>query len=484
MALTEDLTFAGLVKNALITDYFNLSVRLSNHLINRHIHTIYELSQIKDAEEFYANRSWRGKTLFNQAKIILNCMELDFAMTDKAWEEWTQNHKDNFFNEFITNAADCFNKKNQQKCENFDEDETDGDFAEAETEVIPQADVFFKFYIEHKILSGVDWRYTEEQDLRNLTINIPKEIDEINKIFTSGMYLRRYVRNVIIPEGVKKIGYGVFSGCISLESVNIPETVLSIGAEAFSGCSRLKKIELPKGITKISYGMFANCPKLEELILPDSVSLIEENAFYGCENLSKINIPKNLEKIEAKAFYGCKIYEMEVPSSVNYVGQEAFACSSLKKIAFLSSNLEICSRAFFDCCELRDVKFPSCCNIACDSFEGCGNLEANNNYYLSQVAYAENLAVENPFKALQLLYDYCQHGYIKAAKSVCKILINNDKVANPKWPLYEQKFLDYAAELCKNGDEEVFNDVMNLLSVNPKTKDKELAEKFKEKLNG
>ena len=53
------------------------------------------------------------------------------------------------------------------------------------------------------------------------------------------------IKNVILPEGLKKIGMKTFVYS-DTEEVYIPSTVESIGAESFYGCNNLKKVHLCK----------------------------------------------------------------------------------------------------------------------------------------------------------------------------------------------------------------------------------------------
>ena len=54
--------------------------------------------------------------------------------------------------------------------------------------------------------------------------------------------------DVVIPEGVTKIGDSAFYACQSIESIVVPKGVTRIGEYAFFGCQNLSKVELPSGI--------------------------------------------------------------------------------------------------------------------------------------------------------------------------------------------------------------------------------------------
>ena len=51
---------------------------------------------------------------------------------------------------------------------------------------------------------------------------------------------------------------------------------------------------------------------------------LEEETFRGCDSLDKIKLPPSLEKIGRMALYDCRFREIEVPSSVTYIGSGAF----------------------------------------------------------------------------------------------------------------------------------------------------------------
>ena len=49
--------------------------------------------------------------------------------------------------------------------------------------------------------------------------------------------------NLVIPDGVTEIGYGVFTRCKSLASVEFGEGLTEIGNQAFLGCKSLTEIK-------------------------------------------------------------------------------------------------------------------------------------------------------------------------------------------------------------------------------------------------
>lgn len=47
---------------------------------------------------------------------------------------------------------------------------------------------------------------------------------------------------------VKRIGYGAFAECKSIETLVIPDTIVAIGDYAFSQCSQLSEITIPDSL--------------------------------------------------------------------------------------------------------------------------------------------------------------------------------------------------------------------------------------------
>ena len=72
---------------------------------------------------------------------------------------------------------------------------------------------------------------------------------------------------VVIPNGVKEIGYGAFEANFDLKEITIPKSVKKISKYAFMACSSLNKVNWGEGIEEIDYHAFRNCTKLKNIII-------------------------------------------------------------------------------------------------------------------------------------------------------------------------------------------------------------------------
>ena len=102
--------------------------------------------------------------------------------------------------------------------------------------------------------------------------------------------------NVVIPEGVTKIGKSAFHKLEEespIKSIVIPSTVTEIGDCAFARCHNLESIVIPAGVTKIEAHAFFYCSKLTDFAFAGTVAqwnAIEKGYEWNC--LSKIETVK------------------------------------------------------------------------------------------------------------------------------------------------------------------------------------------------
>ncbi len=218
-----------------------------------------------------------------------------------------------------------------------------------------------------------------------------------NPLYYANLYLNgEAVENLVIPDGVTKIGDYAFYGYKNLKSVCLPDSVISIGKEAFLLCSNITDITLANGITAIGESAFFGCG-IKNISVPSSVANIGDWAFANCQALSnfgvdianvdfcsvdgnlfskdktklicyapnksesKYIIPNGITQIEDFAFQtALSLKEITIPDSVTNIGKLAFAgCSSLTSLIIPDSVTNIGDYAFRNCPALEYISFGS-----------------------------------------------------------------------------------------------------------------------------
>lgn len=159
-------------------------------------------------------------------------------------------------------------------------------------------------------------------------------------------------------EKLKTIKPGVFSGCLSLESIVIPLSIEYIEDFAFRGCDELKTITFSNesNLKGIGYCAFKKCSKLVNI------------DFRNCSNL---------QEIEEGAFENCVALNNLVFNSSMTIGENAFkGCTGLQNFEFkggVDKSL-FKSGCFSDCAQLKNVKINAKCELASGVFKNCVDL--------------------------------------------------------------------------------------------------------------
>ena len=99
------------------------------------------------------------------------------------------------------------------------------------------------------------------------------------------------LQSIILPEGLKSIGYSAFQGCKHLLRFNLPEGLISIAHSAFKDCEQLQRITIPEGVTSIEFCTFEDCNELQCVSLPQSLKSIDRSAFLGCKKVQYVFLP-------------------------------------------------------------------------------------------------------------------------------------------------------------------------------------------------
>lgn len=177
------------------------------------------------------------------------------------------------------------------------------------------------------------------------SVSIPSSVISIENRAFSGC---SKLNNVILEEGLERIGKYGFTNCMSLTNISIPNTVISLGESAFEGCISLTSVSLSSGLTRIDNGIFKGCEKLAAISIPTSVTYIGDSSFSGCKSLTSVNLPDEIGGIGSRAFNGCSgLSSIVIPNSVTMIGSYAFASCGLSNITLGNSIETIGDRAFF-----------------------------------------------------------------------------------------------------------------------------------------
>lgn len=138
------------------------------------------------------------------------------------------------------------------------------------------------------------------------------------------------IKSVYLPKNLETIENQAFyqdAGLgAKLEYVYMPNTVKIIEKGAFYHCENLKTVEMSTGIENIGMFAFESCFELKNITLPEGLKYLQKCAFEMCYNLP-INIPSTVEYIGDFAFNHCKFATNEViklPAGIKQIGGQSY----------------------------------------------------------------------------------------------------------------------------------------------------------------
>ncbi len=147
------------------------------------------------------------------------------------------------------------------------------------------------------------WDFNEASGV--LTVTGSGDMWDYDNLTCPWKGFREQITQLILLQGITRIGNNAFASCNNLTSVSLPEGLISIGKYAFSGCNNLTSLSLPEGLVSIGKYAFSNCGGLTELTLPSSLTSISTYAFSECTGLITLDIPDGITTVDDCAFRGC-----------------------------------------------------------------------------------------------------------------------------------------------------------------------------------
>lgn len=297
-----------------------------------------------------------------------------------------------------------------------------------------------------------------------------------------GNYLLCYIGNdeeVIIDEGIEKIGGGAFEGNETIKKVIIPNSVTTIYYDAFKNCINLADVKLSSKLDYISSFAFQNCISLKDISIPNGMTNFANEVFMGCENLREVVLPDTIVKLKGGVFTGCKKLEkVHLPANAEGLTDSFIGWDHV---------LEGCM--FKDCEKLREVTFPKGIKkVLEETFAGCTSIQ--------------KIVVDNPSmtfgkdtfgkkaKYPEALYETSPELPLHLSDGDIKQYINLDKLSDDmKAKLYikrQSKSLDPFWEKSVNkGNAKAIGEKINELKATKlSAKEKKNADMFFEKYGG
>lgn len=239
-----------------------------------------------------------------------------------------------------------------------------------------------------------DMPFFPEQDGHNILDSLYNcEIDYSSELYNMPWEKYENPQKIIISDGITSICacafmYGPRPVDLSdvtpvthfdkTQEVSIPDSVTKIGTAAFKDCSELSSIELPAGLVEIGEYCFEECTKLKAIEFSDSLTKLPDYICNRCTSLTDVSFGNNLTEISEMAFYMCDLQQLELPDSVEYIGDFAFTCNvDIKELELPKSLKTIGRAAFADCADLENVTFgDSIKEIDEEAFADCWNIKS------------------------------------------------------------------------------------------------------------
>lgn len=218
-------------------------------------------------------------------------------------------------------------------------------------------------------------RVIGEEAFRNCkkisSVTMPDSLEEIGaKAFESCQELT----SVFNTNSVKKIGHLAFYDCPKLSSINMPDRIEEIGMGAFGENPIYRRFALPKSLRKLTLPISTLDDEFDiRLVIPEGIEeIIVKDIFYSTTEYNEcivplkaweifdqspltgrirnLVIPEGVKKVNGRY---CNLSSVSFPSTIEEIGQDAFANSSvLDKLSELPASLRVIgANAFLRACD-------------------------------------------------------------------------------------------------------------------------------------
>ena len=233
---------------------------------------------------------------------------------------------------------------------------------------------------------------------------------------------------LVLEEGIEKIGDWAFDGCDRLESLTIPRSVYDISSTAFNNCKNLtvksykgsvaetaakiqkvryEIIEQPcifapeskalndfeiAGSTLLSYKHKDNQDPLPEYRIPQipqGITRISSNAFgYPRFEFESVVIPEGVETIESEAFSNCRFNELNIPSTITHIYPKAFSFVQCKNL-YIATGITANWNSVFSISD-KEYNWMECLNICQHIYSGPNEVRDSALEFVAEMTFLSN----------------------------------------------------------------------------------------------
>ncbi len=184
---------------------------------------------------------------------------------------------------------------------------------------------------------------------------------------------------IVIPDGIKTVGYRLFRDCKFLAEIRLPPSVKKIAYSAFYGCTALRAVEIPKNVNIIGDWAFSGCSELERIDIPEGVKTIGLRAFSDCKKLSQVTLLSENTTFGRLTFENTPWWKTQnggiianrtliaylgdgrqytIPAGVDRIAPEAIVNECLEELVIPESLEEMMGSACMHCTALKTLHLP------------------------------------------------------------------------------------------------------------------------------
>lgn len=157
------------------------------------------------------------------------------------------------------------------------------------------------------------------------------------------------------------------------EGIEVIEKLYPVPENGVYDKGKNTTLKFPSTLKKIGN---LSCIGIKEIEIPDSVEYIGDGAFSGLGlSTVKINDTSSLKYIGNAAFSSCTLTEINFPESLEYIGNAAFSSCSIKEI-YIPKTVEYIGRgAFSEKCDITKFISRAKCDFNINEWTSYGSIQ-------------------------------------------------------------------------------------------------------------